>query len=702
MIHNLYIGDSSDDEEKIQDMGEDKPNQRTFTISTYLISKGKSLLDNIRPFYRKQKLELKKQLLIPDIEIDRNLLGDYILYKNQTSKDQVLTEKIAGSRTLLEEAITRLDPETWRIAIEERAFFQEHLGEFFDKIKQELFKLFASQEPNPAIYNVLGIEQHNPKGFLAAILRDSKLFKGNSNFIEIVDVFRQLIHEESNIRALKAQFLSRKYEDYKDYPAQDFLSAVSDIYLGKLYRNENKKSISTIYSEFQQLLEIDLSHFHSLHRKWSGTNLENTFITFLKAQEEDLDLHKSMFLIEIINSHNSEINRELLRHRPSELFNGDFSDNLVKFLLEHRILRSKIKEQGIKHENRDITHNKYLPLDQTDEKVSIYATGARSDQRFLRSGDSYEEISEKIITIGIRQVTLKECFVAIINGNKDFLYNLDILNDNQVYLYKLADLLFNLETERNISAFITNAMFFDLVSSGVYSIIDLPNKLPMAISGAVDISRYANEYSDLIKRHKFDYKRSDVKIWDFLEFDVKNCQLLFDWIKESVALEDGEKESIINPSSNALSALLSVVHNVLKIKSVLSQDTFRASKKRKSVDLQENDILVEGVDDAKQVQKLPDFCVKINELLELGGIIKAIAEQIDSSKSNTDKYKDFIVLAMQSITPLIEEQYTTFARILGLKSIEQNINDMLISWYPAEVKALGDQFTTMDIGDLTE
>lgn len=702
MIHNLYIGDSSDDEEKIQDIGEDKTDQRTFSISTYLISKGKSLLDNIRPFYREQKLKLKKLLDIPDIEIDRNLLGDYILYKNQTSKNQVLTEKLARSRTLLEEAIAILDSETWEKACQERRFFQDGFLILSDLIKNELFKVFTNEQPHPAIYNVLQINPDDVQEFLSSILYKSDCFKRAVDFNTIASEFYILLQTNASLENLKKYFLKNKYQDYKDYTVQEFLFTVVDEYLRTIYLKKSNKSIFAIYDEYKQLLELDSSEFYSLHRKWSGTSLEDTFITFLKAQEEDLDLRGSMFLIEIINSYNSEINRGLLRHRPSELFNGNFLDNLVKFLLEHRILRSKIKEQGIKHENRDIAHNKYLPLDQTDEKVSIYATGARSDQRFLRSGDSYEEISEKIITIGIRQDTLKECFVAIINGNKDFLYNLDILNDNKVYLYKLADLLFNLETERNISAFITNAMFFDLVSSGVYSITDLPNKLPMAISGAVDISRYANEYSDLIKRHKFDYKRSDVKIWDFLEFDVKNCQLLFDWIKESVALEDEEKESIMNPSSNALSALLSVVHNVLKIKSVLSQDTFKASKKRKSVDLQEKDLFVGVVDDdVKQVQKLSDFQVKIGELLEFGGIIRAIAEQIDSSKSMTEKYKDFIVLAMQNITPLIEEQYTTFACILELESLELGINSMLTSWYPG-VETLGNQFTMMHIDSSTE
>ena len=76
--------------------------------------------------------------------------------------------------------------------------------------------------------------------------------------------------------------------------------------------------------------------------------------------------------LEIINLKNAEINSELIKYRPKQVFTEDFSSNLVDFLLDHRILRSKIKEVGIKHKERDITHNKYLPVDQTDEKIKIY------------------------------------------------------------------------------------------------------------------------------------------------------------------------------------------------------------------------------------------------------------------------------------------------------------------------------------------
>jgi len=133
---------------------------------------------------------------------------------------------------------------------------------------------------------------------------------------------------------------------------------------------------------------------------------------------------------------------------------------------------------------------------------------------------------------GIESKLLKTYIIQIIQGNVYFKNNPDISHENKVYLYKLADLLFNLETERNVSAFLTNTMFFDLLEQGKYTIRDLPDKLPMAMSGAVDASRSIQSQLPLKKYHKFDFKKEDIYINNNLTvFNLKNIVLMLDWLE---------------------------------------------------------------------------------------------------------------------------------------------------------------------------
>ena len=63
-------------------------------------------------------------------------------------------------------------------------------------------------------------------------------------------------------------------------------------------------------------------------------------------------------------------------------------------------------------------------------------------------------------------------------------------------MYELTHLLFRTETERNVSALITNAMFFELLEVDAVGLNDLSERLPIALKsdqlnkhGAVSASR---------------------------------------------------------------------------------------------------------------------------------------------------------------------------------------------------------------------
>ena len=67
MRHNLYIGDSSEDEEfnheeKWEGYDIDNIPAKHFAISSYLLHKGQGLLDSVKGEYRNQKITLRGEL----------------------------------------------------------------------------------------------------------------------------------------------------------------------------------------------------------------------------------------------------------------------------------------------------------------------------------------------------------------------------------------------------------------------------------------------------------------------------------------------------------------------------------------------------------------------------------------------------------------------------------------------------------------
>lgn len=535
----VYIGDSSEEENVDNDFSQIINNTHLSRLSktSYILTKiGQSLLESVREKYIDKKLTLRKKIADKlKFNIEKGILSDYLKYKNSSLLNQTKFENslILKGKSVLSNSFLETD---LKMIYYERDFYHKRVLPFVD---QKLIPLLTSNLVNfiynniyhDDIWNTLEID--SPKTLNDFLLKVIKVTNSCYLFINQIDAVNNLVNNiKSNIlvKNLIDKKGKKQFKAFQDLKVKEFIELQVKHYVHNVY---NKKHVKDIYNDLHKY-NIETPHeFLQFYKKFSHTEIAATRNILIKNMEKDKQsLYEINFALETINLKNAEINSELIKYRPKQVFAEDFSSNLVDFLLDHRILRSKIKEVGIKQEERDVTHNKYLPLDQTDEKLKIYPTGARADLRFLHGSDSYQEIAKKLESSGIESRLLKTYMIQIIQGTTDFKNNEVISYDNKVYLYKLADLLFNLETERNVSAFLTNAMFFDLLEQGKYTIRDLPNKLPMAMDGAVDASRFNQKTLPLKKYHKFDFKEANPDPKDVENFNLRNTNLIMDWLLE--------------------------------------------------------------------------------------------------------------------------------------------------------------------------
>ena len=227
-----------------------------------------------------------------------------------------------------------------------------------------------------------------------------------------------------------------------------------------------------------------------------------------------------------------------------------------------------------------------------------------------------------------------------------------ISHSYQKYLYKVADLIFNLEPARNISAFITSIMFFDLVQKGIYKIEDLPYKMPMAMKGAIDASRLANVFmvhNTSLKIKSFDYKKEDESCYGqlkYLELVLKELKIINDYLHN----EDNKDLSEITNYLNKINKLFD-----------FEKKHFNKSKKK----LEEIKKLVE------------DICIDPIDR----GLIKKVLEE-NASEIDQEFY--------QKLQASQEELYKNLLTIItnykvvisDYQSIINNCKQLLHEWYP--------------------
>lgn len=550
---NLYLGDSSDDE----DVAYDKIGVFTrfttlvpiFKVPYLLAEIAQSLLEigvvedkqTIKKKYKEAKAVLRTKFADKlQFDVTKGVLGTYLQYKklikeSKPPKELEPLEKsiIAESAALVSNKSLLLDTEA------EKAFFSSQVSPFINgtlipKLSDDLCKFICSQSYNEEVWSVLKIEKLSIENLLKNVMNVGGYFNAFIKHDVAIATLMANIGSDIVVKTLTEGKRQQFKVPRDDIQVKDFIKLAIEVYVRSTYMTKGITDIYCDYTASPSVVAVPegVLPFYATFRNADIGKIRGDYI---KNQEPTKDhLYLASFVLEHISLINAEINSALILLRPKTTFVEEvpFSHHLVDFLLDHRIIRSKLKEQGIKHEQRKMVSSKQLPLDKTDEEITISVNGARTDLRFFEGVDSYEQIAQRLDKLGYSGAGLRTILLQIIHGDKEFKNNPSISHDDKVYLYKLADLLFNLEPEREVSAFLTNVMFIDLVERGIYKVTDLPDKLPMAMRDAVSTSRHIRSVLPLTKQHKFDFIDGDNFPIRIIEFCLKNLIIMSDWLNK--------------------------------------------------------------------------------------------------------------------------------------------------------------------------
>lgn len=684
--YDLYIGDSSEDE--VENIINTEPQQiSTFKIGRFLSDIGQGLLDSVRGAYNTRKLQLQSKKDV--INLDKKLLENYLLYKKSGFTDSTIEKNLIFNSQNLSEYYSELIS----ILNTEKIFFKDTFTKFTQHIVDNLQNFIVGEDYDDSVLQLLGIASYNSYSFLISVLKKNKYLTKKLDDQVLLEAIQEMMNTSDKLlQDLRINSMIDKTEvsEIKSLKVRNFIDISLKKYVDESY---DDKPIINIYSDFITLgIEVPNS-ITAFYQKFINTDIGKMRDAFVRNTDDDkVALYSSRFLLEWINIENGVINSELVLYRPNETFIGDFENTLVNFLLEHKILKSIVKEHAIKQQDSAITHNKRLPISQTDEIVTIYHTGARADLRCVahEKDASYVAIAKELQESGIQAFHLKEYLQQIVNGRTEFKYNDQLSNDNKIFLYKLADLLFNMEAQRNVGAFITNAMFFDLVSSGNYSIMDLPHKLPMTLKGAVHASRHKAGKSGFLKiNHKFDYIESEADIFRFLELEVRNCQVLFDWLNQIMHLDN---ESLIT-----LQGVLTIIPQIRELlqkpqiskKRTQKQEEEKQPRSSSLEDfIKKLEILAkknkEGEAIAKYFKESEDI-TGVHQKFDLSHPSTGTYKRPKKGESTTEAYKKFKENVLNKIENFIEGQYKELCKSIDNNILQNAIHNLLQEWYNIEV-----------------
>jgi len=243
--------------------------------------------------------------------------------------------------------------------------------------------------------------------------------------------------------------------------------------------------------------------------------------------------------------YSSIINMELRDHFSTRAFNNNFLEHTANILLNQKIVRHSQKVLGIEKLNDALHHSALLPNGmKTSSSIKVSSNGSRTDYITLPlkgRSSTYEALITRELEDKPYLSDLLTIIKTIIQDNP-----IEQANIQQGFLYKFTDLLFNCETVRGISAYMTIPMYFELVKAGLYQLSDLSHRLPIAIKadeddpsegGAVAAYRYMNDFLGgtyggnkhlLTTRQYYDHKEgSETKA---KELAIKDTILFLDWL----------------------------------------------------------------------------------------------------------------------------------------------------------------------------
>lgn len=563
---SLYYFDSSDDEK------EDK-----ITNAKYTPKKILSTLAKVQPYLGASYIltEVSQSILAQQIiqekytnlksDLGKNLkIPKNIGFYNKANKflGKFLIENSSTSTIDLYEKVEVFVKEIWKagdkakIFLNKKDIFYKYADKLFQD-EQTIFVIDSNQrnlqnkclEVCAELLGVLGTNNKNVNGLTKEIIKNY-----NNNDLLLSDILSKLKKEnvinlqkfEEKLKLLAGKtvkdFILKVVIDFNVDLIQESYDAIiravsplrlkedEDTYINEIFSKkeqkvEQQKKFLDKHNEFiiQYFSEDYIRLCYNIDEEGKGYVDKNKFSLFISCVLDDKEgvvKNTNAVLAQYFSEQNELIAKELIAYR--EMFLPVFDsgeDYFVGFKLDHRIIKAKLKTNGIL-EKQETIHSARTIKNTTvnvQTELTINSSGTREDYKFLPNDQgSYDSVA---IALG------KFNGISIGNSLKNILQS-QKLNDcnlsQKLYLYRLADLLFNCEGERNVSAFLTNVMFFELVELGIYNIKNLPNMLPMAMKGAIQASRYTldmlgGKYGEegsenyLIKRQHFDYKTTSYK-----------------------------------------------------------------------------------------------------------------------------------------------------------------------------------------------
>jgi len=238
--------------------------------------------------------------------------------------------------------------------------------------------------------------------------------------------------------------------------------------------------------------------------------------------------------------HNDEISKKLV---GIKVFNSDDQENASLFLSNslfyQKLLKTTAKTLGVMHFPKQANSEYPLFIDKNKLKINIFSEFTNTLKRTekVTALGTYENVSLQLTQVRDKlKKSDKEIvgfFPRILKGEDLFKTCSDLDPATIKVLYDIAYLLFSCEANRNPSALITNAMFLELVSSGKYKITDMATKMPMAMSGAIDVGRYYHEQFERLgnKAKKNDYGTTNSSKKDLVKFQELEENLLVEFLK---------------------------------------------------------------------------------------------------------------------------------------------------------------------------
>ena len=218
---------------------------------------------------------------------------------------------------------------------------------------------------------------------------------------------------------------------------------------------------------------------------------------------------------------------------------------LVSGLLYQKYLKTITKFSAFREYGKKIA-SKINVFNRIDiDTTNSFSTGLKRTEQVI-GFDVYTDAKDSLVSaqlaLRLGNEELVGCFKSILRGKNLFeAYHNNF--DAVKILYDITYLLFSSEANRNPSALISNAIFFELVKAGKYTIEkDMVSKMPMAMVGAIQVGRYYHDNTQERCKKVNDYGDGKAPEKDLTEFKKREEEIL----KQYNALgRDGGIEALV-------------------------------------------------------------------------------------------------------------------------------------------------------------